>query len=76
MPPQVQEVGTGSLYIPDCIGSGTLSGLWFVVCGCVCLLDLLEVEYISLSSFLSPFPFSLFLGISKKVWRSRLFAGS
>lgn len=41
-----------------------------VVCGLwSCLLDSLEVEYISLSLF----PFSLFSRLSKKMWRSKLF---
>lgn len=40
----------------------------------VCFPDLLKVEYISLSSSLSPF--SLFWGLSKKVWRSKPFPGN
>lgn len=42
-----------------------------MVCGLwSCLLDSLEVEYISLSGFLS---FFTVLGLSKEMWRSKLF---
>ena len=70
--PQGSGVGTGLLCL------FLLPLVWstqgFVHSARVCFLDLSQVEYISLSNSLSPF--SLFWGLSEKVWRSKPFTGN
>ena len=70
--PMGQEWGTGLL----CLFLIPL--VWFtqgfVHSAQVCFLDLSKVEYISLSNSLSAF--SLFWGLSEKVWRSKPFTGN
>lgn len=70
--PRGQEWGTGLL----CLFLMPLvwSTQGFVYSARVCFLDLSKVEYISLSNSLSPF--SLFWGLSEKVWRSKPFNGN
>ena len=70
--PRGQEWGTGLL----CLFLMPLvwSPQGFVYSARVCFLDLSKVEYISLSNSLSPF--SLFWGLSEKVWRSKPFNGN